>query len=283
MHPQTRRMECPPSSGEHGGAPSPSVDTTPAGGKIPLAPGPCARISQAGLFFSSHSALLLSLAAHGCLFLAAAFVAVSRPRAPSETDLTTTIDFAAAEPSDALSAPLEMWPSEVAGPRLLRDLLDEEPEVFAMVEPEANALALGAARVETPEIPPEVLEWRPTVRRDEQETRETLEVASDVSRPTLEMGAGAEWRAPRPLVSLNRSPQYPPAARRLGHEGRVLLEVEVLIDGTVGGVEVVESSGHGVLDAAAARAVRGWKFEPARRGDTPVASKVLVPVRFALE
>jgi protein TonB len=46
---------------------------------------------------------------------------------------------------------------------------------------------------------------------------------------------------------------------------------------------VKKSAGHPDLDAAAADAVRRWRFEPARRGDEPVAMWVLLPVEFKLQ
>jgi protein TonB len=80
----------------------------------------------------------------------------------------------------------------------------------------------------------------------------------------------------------NPAPDYPEEARRLRQEGVVLLRVQVNARGRVEGTEVERSSGFPSLDQAAARAVRRWEFEPARRGDTPVASTVTVPVRFQL-
>jgi protein TonB len=37
------------------------------------------------------------------------------------------------------------------------------------------------------------------------------------------------------------------------------------------------------LDEAAVSAVEGWRFVPAKRGDTPVASTVMVPINFKLD
>jgi protein TonB len=37
-----------------------------------------------------------------------------------------------------------------------------------------------------------------------------------------------------------------------------------------------------MLDEAALKAVQGWSFVPARRGSTPFATEVDVPVRFRL-
>ncbi len=78
-------------------------------------------------------------------------------------------------------------------------------------------------------------------------------------------------------------PRYPVTARRLGIQGTTLLRVFVSIDGRVTNVEVERTAGHGDLDDAAADAVRRWRFEPARRGDEPVAMWVLLPVEFRLK
>jgi protein TonB len=78
-------------------------------------------------------------------------------------------------------------------------------------------------------------------------------------------------------------PAYPPLAKAHRWEGVTLLRVEVLTDGSVGKVELLASSGHNKLDETAIRAVQGWKFEPARRGDTTIASFIKVPIRFKLE
>ena len=81
----------------------------------------------------------------------------------------------------------------------------------------------------------------------------------------------------------NPSPPYPTVSRRLREEGKVILRVSVTLTGTAASVEIKDSSGSERLDEAALRTVRQWKFIPARRGDTPVASSVLVPILFKLE
>jgi protein TonB len=81
----------------------------------------------------------------------------------------------------------------------------------------------------------------------------------------------------------NPKPPYPPIARKLGLEGVVLLRVEVSAKGTADKVVIAHSSGAELLDEAAMRAVQGWTFVPARRGETPVAHPVEVPIRFQLK
>jgi protein TonB len=78
-------------------------------------------------------------------------------------------------------------------------------------------------------------------------------------------------------------PEYPPSARRDGREGRVLLRVLVDEQGKSKTIEVNQSSGSEALDRAAAEAITGWRFSPARRGSTPVESWVKIPVDFQLQ
>lgn len=72
-------------------------------------------------------------------------------------------------------------------------------------------------------------------------------------------------------------------SKRLEEEGVVLLRVWVKADGAAGEVKVATSSGYARLDVAALNAVKRWKFEPARQGDTVLATWVRVPVRFELK
>lgn len=78
----------------------------------------------------------------------------------------------------------------------------------------------------------------------------------------------------------NPPPEYPAVATRQGWTGKVVLRVRVLPDGSAGGVEVKKSTGHKVLDDAAINAVKGWKFSPAKRGNTPVEGGVNVTLDF---
>ena len=53
-------------------------------------------------------------------------------------------------------------------------------------------------------------------------------------------------------------------------------------DGVATTLTVERSCGHPLLDQAALDAVRRWTFEPARAAGLPVASLVVIPVRFSL-
>ena len=84
-----------------------------------------------------------------------------------------------------------------------------------------------------------------------------------------------------PAIRHEVQPDYTEEARRRRIEGEVVLEVIVLADGSVGDVRVLRSLGYG-LDEAAVRAMRDWRFVPARRQDVPVAVFVEVAMEFRL-
>ena len=80
----------------------------------------------------------------------------------------------------------------------------------------------------------------------------------------------------------NPKPDYPDIAKSRGWQGKVLLRVKVSAQGLSDDVTVEKSSGREILDDSAIEAVKKWRFIPAKRGDTPVASSVIVPIDFKL-
>jgi len=80
----------------------------------------------------------------------------------------------------------------------------------------------------------------------------------------------------------NPTAEYPEYAMERGIEGRVVMKVHVLPDGTTDSVTVLKSSGHQVLDDAAVKTVYKWSFVPAKRGETPIARYTTVPLVFKL-
>jgi protein TonB len=59
--------------------------------------------------------------------------------------------------------------------------------------------------------------------------------------------------------------------------------VQVDPAGQVLDLSVLGSSGHAALDGAALRAVRRWRFEPARQNGMPVFATVTVGITFRLD
>jgi protein TonB len=102
-------------------------------------------------------------------------------------------------------------------------------------------------------------------------------------RPTLaRVVAAAAVEAP-PAEIHNPPPEYPALAVRRRWEGSVVVGFEVRPDGTCADIGIVQSSGYAVLDEAAARAVRDWRFKPAVRDGIPVSARQTIRFTFRLE
>lgn len=84
-----------------------------------------------------------------------------------------------------------------------------------------------------------------------------------------------------PVVIGTIAPEYPEFARRAKQQGTVVLEVEVLKDGSIRNI-MVKRSVPGGLDDAAIAAVRKVKFQPGRSSGQPVDCLVIIPVEFKL-
>jgi TonB family protein len=77
---------------------------------------------------------------------------------------------------------------------------------------------------------------------------------------------------------------YPPSALRNDVEGIVKLSVEILANGSVGHVDILQSSGVEQLDKAAIENIEKSTFYPALDRDrVPVTSNITIPVSFSLE
>ncbi|MEC5385442.1 energy transducer TonB [Uliginosibacterium sp. H3] len=87
----------------------------------------------------------------------------------------------------------------------------------------------------------------------------------------------------RPDYAYNPKPDYPMLMREQGIGGVVLFRVWTEADGRPGEIRIVKGSGFRLLDEAAERAVRQWRFVPSRRGNLQLASWVEFPVRFTVE
>jgi protein TonB len=79
-------------------------------------------------------------------------------------------------------------------------------------------------------------------------------------------------------------PEYPELARRARVEGRVILQVVIHKDGTVGEMEVIQAPAADLgFGEAAKNAVSQWRYQPARQNNRPVDVFMTVVVNFSLD
>jgi periplasmic protein TonB len=86
----------------------------------------------------------------------------------------------------------------------------------------------------------------------------------------------------KPSFVPNVQDYYPDASRRAGEEGRATVKVCVAATGKIDSVEIVTTTGHPMLDDAALKVARAFRFKPATSEGKPVASCPSLPVKFEL-
>jgi len=110
---------------------------------------------------------------------------------------------------------------------------------------------------------------------------------AQVSRPSSHHeDAALAYYAPDEVDAVARlvtpiAPAYPASMRARGREGDVVAKVLVRADGSVAGAELIEATDAAFTDAARTQ-IREARFAPALRGGAPVASWVIVRIRFRL-
>lgn len=155
-------------------------------------------------------------------------------------------------------------------------IVDPQP----VVPPEPNDIRSG--RVDPVPLPQE-LDHRETVEeRAPQVDRRVDPVPPQQLTPAA--GSGPVIVVPRsdPRYPFTE-PEYPVSEIRLGHEGTVVLRVQILANGHVGTVQIERSSGFVKLDESAAREARRWRMKPGTQDGAASAMWTLVPVTFQLK
>ena len=95
----------------------------------------------------------------------------------------------------------------------------------------------------------------------------------------LRVRVGGDVKAPVKLTHV--SPAYPEEAKAQRAAGTVILEAVIATDGSVAAVEVLRGV-HVLLDEAAVRAVRQWKYRPTELNGEPVELLITVTVAFTV-
>jgi protein TonB len=75
---------------------------------------------------------------------------------------------------------------------------------------------------------------------------------------------------------------YPRWAVDQGWQGKVVIAVEILLDGTVGRTQIMQSTGYSLLDETADKALKTWRFHPATKDGQPVLQCFEIPIRFRI-
>lgn len=79
------------------------------------------------------------------------------------------------------------------------------------------------------------------------------------------------------------TPEYPWKAKQNNWEGIILLRAEVLQNGKIGKISISKPSGYEVLDKAAQKTVKTWRYKPALKNGKSVTCFVEIKIHFQLE
>jgi periplasmic protein TonB len=99
--------------------------------------------------------------------------------------------------------------------------------------------------------------------------------------PGIGIGGQRQRLSALPQVLWKIEPEYSEEARKVRHQGTVMLALEVGSDGRPKNIRVVRSLGLG-LDERAIEAVSQWRFKPGVFNGRPVSAPVSVEVSFRL-
>ena len=214
---------------------------------------------------------LAAAAVHAGLIFAWTKVIDPRPDyavAPGESIELTLVESAPEPPAEPITEPAPPPPEPKVAPPPPEPVREPMPEPIppVMVEPPPAPV---------PQPLPKALPARRAAPREQP--------ADTPKRATGSAGPRGVGTDAKPNYLSNPPPAYPLASKAAREEGVVLLSVEVNAQGRPASVRVRRSSGFPRLDEAALRAVRGWRFSPARIGGIAISSEVQVPVRFQLD
>lgn len=108
--------------------------------------------------------------------------------------------------------------------------------------------------------------------------------AAEEEMPTFEMEevTVTDTKISKPVLIQEVKPEYPMGARKAGLQGTSLLKIQVLPEGLVGEIQLLQSAGDSSLDEAAQKAVKQWKFKPGLSGSKPITVWMTLPVKFEL-
>jgi len=219
------------------------------------------------------STLLLSLAVHGAVVVAAlglgVYASTSAWRPPARIGVV-----------EQQTPPVERTITEL--PEVLTEEPVEQPLLRDVEVPLVEAPAQESTDAERP-IVAEVVRrtYEPTLERLREPAREPQEAATPPPQPVVAQEVAQPSTDAEPLDD-NAPPDYPERERRRGREAEVVLAVAVDRDGNVQNVALRRPSRYAAFNREALRAVRKWRFEPARRLGVAVASETEVTVEFRL-
>ena len=153
-----------------------------------------------------------------------------------------------------------------------------EPLPAPMASGDRSASGMSEAAEEAmrnPPPPPPMAAPRPV---ETPAPRPIADASTQTNRPAPTLAPGSV-----PVPISKPAMKYPAEALRNGETGKVVVRIEVGVDGEPTAVSIVSRSGSRSLDRAAVQAAKRWRFRPAQQNGRAIAAAVEVPIAFTLE
>jgi protein TonB len=165
------------------------------------------------------------------------------------------------------------------------DLLTKRTEptesVVTSEMPSPTPVAAIEPKMKRTKHDPELSERATSPRLRRQPSQASIKLPDANAKVTARSQESSGAKVP-PSITSRAVPRYPRELLLQGIEGRVMLELSIDAQGRVESTQLKSSSGYPAMDEAALETVRKWRFNPARRGNAPVASRAVVPVEFTI-
>ena len=119
-------------------------------------------------------------------------------------------------------------------------------------------------------------------QQPEQSSHEVKNGSSQRAEPSSSEGSSTSTQTAPKLVK-SPKPRYPSESIRHRQEGRVVVNLEVLENGSVGQATLVQSSGFTALDHSALEAIKNWQYANADGTEPLVRQWLRVSIVFELK
>ena len=230
--------------------------------------------------------LLIHAALIALLWIAGAFQSVR-----VDQDLEITLSDSGGQSSTIFV--MEAMP-DVTAEEPLKELVTEKvPEPIPEPIPPADAPIVSKAKpiqAAAPNKKPPVTEKKNTQKIPEQQSGHEVDQASHEAQkgpsqsaePTSAEGSNTSSQSAPKLVK-SPKPRYPSESIRFKQEGRVVVNLEVLENGSVGQATLAQGSGFTALDQSALDAIKNWQYANAAGSGPLVRQWVRVSIVFELK
>lgn len=172
------------------------------------------------------------------------------------------------------TAPAKVIPQKPIPPKKIPPVKPRKPLPKEPDKPQKKIIE------KTPALQEEKVEEEPV--ENESLTEKIIE-KKPLSEKAIEQKPGGVLKKINPSLVNGKKQVYPRAAKKRNIEGTVILELFIAPDGSTTRCIISQSSGFSILDKAALKAAKSWKFTAGSLNGVKTGMLVKVPVMYKLD